>query len=67
MHLLKIDNEQFIVISDNNEIILTPVKEALKTDRKKSKFAEEFIRAMKHDLILSDMEKGKEISAEDVL
>ena len=57
-------NEQFVVISDNEEIILKPVKKALNIKRKKSKSAEEFIKAMRHDLILSEMEKGKELSAE---
>ena len=61
------DNEQFIVMSENGEIILKPVKDSLKIDRKKSKHAEEFVRAMRHDFILENMEKGKEFSAADVL
>ena len=61
------NNEQFIVISDNDEIILKPVKEALNINRKKSKHAEEFIRAMRHDKILTKMENGNELSADKVL
>ena len=66
-HLGLTDNDQFIVMSDNDEIILKPIKEALKTGRKKSKHAEEFIKAMRHEMILKEMEKGKELSADDVL
>ena len=66
-HLNLTDNEQFIVMSDNDEIILKPVKDALMINRKKSKFAEEFVKAMRHDKILTEMEKGKELSADDVL
>lgn len=60
-------NEQFIVMSENDEIILKPVKDALNINRKKSKHAEEFVKAMRHDMILHKMEKGKEFSPEDVL
>ena len=60
-------DEQFVVMADNDEIIMKPVKDALNINRKKSKFAEDFIRAMKNDRILAEMEKGKELSANDVL
>ncbi len=61
------DNEQFIVISENDEVILRRVKDALHINRKQSKHAEDFIRAMRHDKILHEMEKGNELSADDVL
>ena len=61
------ENEQFIMIQEGKEILIKPVKDALNIKYKKSKHAEDFIRAMKHDKILEDMEEGKELSAEDVL
>ncbi|MFH0874474.1 MAG: AbrB/MazE/SpoVT family DNA-binding domain-containing protein [archaeon] len=60
-------DEQLIIMSDNGEIIMRPVKNVFNISRNKSAFAEEFIRAMKHDKILSEMEAGKELNAIDVL
>ncbi len=60
-------DEQLIVMSDNDEIIIRSVKGVLNTDRKKSNFAKEFIKAMRHDKILQDMEAGREIGAEEAL
>ena len=65
MNLVK--DENLVVFYENNEIILKSTKEILKTNRKKSANVEAFIKAMKHDKILSDMEKGKEISGEKAL
>ena len=65
---LKLEKEdRLILMAENNEIIIRSVKDILKIDRKKSKFAEEFIKAMNHDKILSDMEQGKELNAEEAL
>jgi len=66
-HLGLRENEQLVVMSDDGEIIIKPVKDILNIDRKKSKFAKDFIRAMRHDKILQDMEEGKELSAKEVL
>ena len=41
--------------------------DVLNIKKKKSKYAEDFVRAMRHDKILTEMEKGKELKAEDVL
>ena len=60
-------DDRLVVMADDNEIIIRPVKDILNTDRKKSKFAEDFIKAMKHDKILTEMEQGKEISIEEAL
>ena len=60
-------NEQFVIMSENNEIIIKSVKDVLKIDRKKSKFAEDFVKAIRHDKILTEMENGKDFSAKDIL
>ncbi len=62
-----VKDEQLVVMSEDNEIVIRPVKDVLKIKKIKSKYAEDFIRAMRHDKILTDMEDGKELEAEDVL
>lgn len=61
------DHEQFVVISEDNEIIIKPVKEALGIKRKNSKYVKDLIATMRGDRILAEMESGKELSAEEVL
>jgi AbrB family looped-hinge helix DNA binding protein len=65
MNLVK--DEQLIMMYNNNEIIIKPVKDVINSNRKKNSHAAEFIRAMRHDKILEEMEKGKEYGAEEVL
>jgi len=62
-----VKDEQLMVMSEDNEIIIKPIKDVLNIKKKKSKYAEDFVRAMRHDKILTEMEKGKELKAEDVL
>ncbi|MBN1502767.1 AbrB/MazE/SpoVT family DNA-binding domain-containing protein [Candidatus Woesearchaeota archaeon] len=66
-HLGLTENDQLVIMSDDNEIVIKPVKDILNIDRKKSRFARDFVRAMRHDKILQDMEEGKELDAEEVL
>lgn len=62
-----VKDAQLVVMSEDDEIVLKPVKDILNIKREKSTYAEDFIRAMKHDKILSEMENGKELDAKDVL
>jgi AbrB family looped-hinge helix DNA binding protein len=61
------ENEQLLVMSDNDQIYIRPVNTIVDIKQKKSKDVEDFIRGIRHDKILADMEKGKEISVKDAL